>query len=663
MRWRVPRTPLSIATVLALAGSGALIGPASPAAAAVSSVRMTWSLPGASRYIVGFDAVNGSGVSPGGYEATYEQVPAGSADCNDQLGGMPNPITVAPGFSMSELRMEIYSFPAGPCSVYNPNNGDGGVVVRVPTSSSSIDLGAISIPTLGQADTGRLAGQVRSHTAVGVDRVSVDIFQITGYRQTSTGVRLDAFSSGKNSGSNYTTGPLWNGQYLAFVTDHSTGAKAVGFVDVAGATTFDLDLDVPCFGIDSCEFTGSVTTPPGGFHPVGPNRILDSRLELGITGAVQSGDGRNSDPTPFLRLDSRLNHEFRVTGVGGVPQTGVGAVLLNVTATQGGSGGVAKLFPKPANTAWYEDQSSFATTNPAGPLIVWGPGEDIANQVLVPVGVGGRLRIENFSSRSVHLIADVVGWFDLSQPGQSGSGLTAIAPQRFMDTRDGTGTTVGPLTAASTRTVQVANRGGVPADASAVVGTLTGDAPSLQTYLTLWPSGTTRSETSVLNVAAGDARPNLVTVGVGAGGGWNLFNAYGSMNALFDVSGYFRTGSGGLVTPVTASTILDTQAGNGGPRQSFGAAETRAVQVTGRGGVPADATAVYLSLTASFGNATSFLTVWSGGTRPPTSNLNWQANQAKSNLVLVPLGAGGTVSLFNSVGNVHVVADVVAYVR
>ena len=628
-----------------------------------------WSLPGDRMYGIGFDALDTSGASPGGYERYYEWSAAG-ASINSQNPQMPSTVSFAPGFSMSELRLEIYSFPIGPapcptnvCRTYDPMLGDGGVAVRIPGTASANNLGAISVPRLGEAGTGSSTGRVLSHSAVADDRLKIDIFQVSGFHTTSTGYELDAFSSGESVGATYHTGPLWNGEYIAFVTDQLTGNKATGTIDVSGETTFDFDLDVPCFGIDNCEFQGTTPAVPGGFHPVGPTRVLDTRIGLGISTAVAPGDGRNTDPNGDKRLATRLNHEFRIAGVGGVPLTGVGAVLLNVTAAGSSVGGVAKLFPKPANTAWYEDQSSFAATNPGGPLLVWGAGEDIANLVLVPVGVGGRIRVENFSTGAINLIADVVGWFDEGQPGQSGSGLTAITPDRLLDTRIGIGGPAAPFTAGQSRDLQVAGRGAIPADATAVVGTITGVTPSASTYVTVWPKGTPRSETSVVNLGAGDVRPNLLTVGVGSGSSWSIFNAYGSNDVLVDAMGYFRNGSGGLVTPIPAATLLDTQAGTGGPKRAFTTDETRTLQVTGRGGVPADATSVYLSVTASFGTTSSYLTVWNGGSRSATSNLNWFGGTARSNLVLVPIGPGGTVQLYNARGDVQLVADVVAYAR
>ncbi len=673
MHRRVRTRVLSI-SVAALALSAVVVGgPATPASAAVGSMTLSnWSLPSDLRFGIGFDGVNTAGFSPGGYEAYYEWSPDGpSAQCAQQ--GFPltpgNPTfqpstTIAPGFSMSELRMEIYSFPRSGRCPYSHSAGDGAVVVRIPGDRSNHNLGAITVPRDGEPGTGRLTGQILAHDAIPDGRVKVDIFQVEGARTTSTGYRLDSFSSGPSIGGSYTTGPLWNGEFIAFVTDTVTGNQALGMIGVNGVTDFAIDLDVPCFGIDNCQFTGSVTPVPGGFHPVGPNRVLDTRKGIGIASAVQPGDGRNSDPNNFKRYDSLVNHELDVTGVGGVPAAGVSAVLLNVTATGSPFGGIAKLFPKPPNTLWYDDQSSFAATNPGGNLLVWGPNEDSANQVLVPVGVGGRIRIESYSGGSVDLIADVVGWFDSSQPGQNGSRLTAVTPERFLDTRLGIGSPRQPFGTDEARNLQVAGRGRIPADANAVVGTVTGVGPATQTFVTVWPKGTPRTETSVVNVAPGSIRPNLATVGVGADRSWSFYNERGPHDVLFDAVGFFSPSTGGKVsTVVSAPTLLDTKAGIGGPRQAFGQGTERSLQVSGAAGLPGGITAVYLSVTVADATTSSYLTIWNGGTRPETSNLNWGPGGGRSNLVLVPVAADGTIKLFNALGDVHVVAAAVAYVR
>ncbi len=53
-----------------------------------------------------------------------------------------------------------------------------------------------------------------------------------------------------------------------------------------------------------------------------------------------------------------------------------------------------------------------------------------------------------------------------------------------------------------------------------------------------------------------------------------------------------------------------------------------------------------------------YLAVFPGGSPPNVSNLNFVAGKTVPNRVVVPLGAGGQVSLYNSAGTVDVIADV-----
>ncbi len=50
-----------------------------------------------------------------------------------------------------------------------------------------------------------------------------------------------------------------------------------------------------------------------------------------------------------------------------------------------------------------------------------------------------------------------------------------------------------------------------------------------------------------------------------------------------------------------------------------------------------------------------------GGGPPVVSNLNYVAGQTVPNLVIVKVGAGGTVNLYSSGGPVDIVADVAGY--
>ncbi|MHB1891808.1 MAG: hypothetical protein ACYCUF_13115, partial [Acidimicrobiales bacterium] len=95
------------------------------------------------------------------------------------------------------------------------------------------------------------------------------------------------------------------------------------------------------------------------------------------------------------------------------------------------------------------------------------------------------------------------------------------------------------------------------------------------------------------------------------------------------------------------------------------------VQVSGLGGVPTDATAVIVNLTATDTTASSYLTAApsgaassaqpAGATRPLTTVLAWAAGQSVADLAIVPVGSGGQMSLYNTSGSADVVVDVLGW--
>src|SRR5439155_327247 len=80
-------------------------------------------------------------------------------------------------------------------------------------------------------------------------------------------------------------------------------------------------------------------------------------------------------------------------------------------------------------------------------------------------------------------------------------------------------TAPGPLGNDATLALQVAGSGGVPAaGASAVVLNVTAVTPSGSGFLTVYPSGTPRPNTSNLNWVPGKTVPNLVETPIGPDG-------------------------------------------------------------------------------------------------------------------------------------------------
>ena len=73
-------------------------------------------------------------------------------------------------------------------------------------------------------------------------------------------------------------------------------------------------------------------------------------------------------------------------------------------------------------------------------------------------------------------------------------------------------------------------------------------------------------------------------------------------------------------------------------------------------------TAVVLNVTVTGSTAPSYLTVWpDGSAQPLASDLNWVSGETVPNMVVVKLGSNGNIDLFNGVGSVNVVIDIVGW--
>ena len=65
---------------------------------------------------------------------------------------------------------------------------------------------------------------------------------------------------------------------------------------------------------------------------------------------------------------------------------------------------------------------------------------------------------------------------------------------------------------------------------------------SAYSWLTVWPAGATQPVASDLNWMAGDTAPNMVVVAVGTSGSIDLYNTYGTTDAIVDVTGWYTSG-------------------------------------------------------------------------------------------------------------------------
>ena len=242
------------------------------------------------------------------------------------------------------------------------------------------------------------------------------------------------------------------------------------------------------------------------------------------------------------------------------------------------------------------------------------------------------------------------------------SELTTITPQRLLDTRS-MGGRLGPGRSLS---LTVAGGGtGAPANASAVVMNVTVTNTTAASFLTVYATGSAKPLASNLNWVPGQTVPNLVEVPVG-GGQVTFFNRIGSTDLVVDLEGYFAAPNGGPAgefQPLAPARILDTRTGNGAPAAKLGPAKTLNLQVTGHGGVPlSGVSAVVMNVTVTNPSAAGFLTVFPAGAPAPlASNLNFTVGETVPNRVVVGVGPGGVVSIFNGQGLTDVIADVGGY--
>ncbi|MGW2874506.1 PKD domain-containing protein, partial [Kitasatospora sp. NPDC001225] len=262
-------------------------------------------------------------------------------------------------------------------------------------------------------------------------------------------------------------------------------------------------------------------------------------------------------------------------------------------------------------------------------------------------------------------VTDTAGQTDRAtttvSPGFAPAGFVPVAPKRIYDTRDpvnfpGPGRT-GGIGPGQHRTIAA----GLPQGATAAVVNITATGATTTTHLDTSTIGGSPSGTSSLNVAPGETVANLVTVPVTATGydNFGLTNHAGFVDVVVDLMGYYLPQAQDGYAPLPPTRLADTRQSGTKP----GPGATLPLKVAGTAGVPSGATAVALNLTATEPTADGYLAARPGGQsgRPSTSSLNFRPGQTVANQVIVPLGADGTVDVYNNDGSTHVIADVVGY--
>jgi hypothetical protein len=378
----------------------------------------------------------------------------------------------------------------------------------------------------------------------------------------------------------------------------------------------------PTPGTVSCAMTGATSCLVSGL-----TNGVSYTFTVHATNAI--GDGPESDPsapvTPAAVPD---------------PPTGVAATA--------GNGSAAVTWSAPADNGGSAISAYAVTSSPGGKTCSWSSGPLSCTVTGLTNG-----QVYTFTVRALN----GVGWGPASvasngvtpaSPLPAGaSTYHPITPVRLLDTRYGNGH-AGKLTANVPVTFQIAGRGGVPAEATAVTASLTVVDASAAWAVYVGPDPVAHPGSSTINFTAHQILSNGLTVALSATG--SLSATYmgptgATTDLVFDVTGYYVPGSSGATYhPMDPQRLVDTRYSTGlsGP---FAANTPRTFQVTGRFGIPAGATAVTGNLTVV--NSTASWAVYLGPSpiaHPTTSTVNFLAHQVASNNVTVSLGPGGTLA-------------------
>ncbi|MFF9169730.1 MULTISPECIES: hypothetical protein [unclassified Streptomyces] len=392
--------------------------------------------------------------------------------------------------AVGEWRAHVYALGAdhvpGTVTVTPAVSGLGSYVPVTPTRLMDTRSGiGVAAGKVGPGGTVTL--QVTGREGIPATGVSAVVLNVT-----ATGPTASSFVSVHPNGTPRTSASNLNftaGQTIPNLVVVPVVNGKVDFYNRYG--TVDLVADVAGYYVT--DGTGAT------YKPLTPTRLMDTRSGIGVR-AGKVGAGQTVT--------------LPVTGVSGIPATGVTAVVLNVTATGPTASSFVSVHPN-------------GTPRTSASNLNFTAGRTIPNLVVVPV-VNGKVDFYNRYG-TVDLVADVAGYFTTDG---TGSAYKPITPTRLMDTRSGIGVRQGKVGPDQTVTL------GVPAEVTAVVLNVTATAPSASSFVSVHPNGTPRTSASNLNFTAGQTISNLVVVPV-VNGKVDFYNRYGTVDLVADVAGYY----------------------------------------------------------------------------------------------------------------------------
>jgi hypothetical protein len=278
----------------------------------------------------------------------------------------------------------------------------------------------------------------------------------------------------------------------------------------------------------------------GEYNALFPTRIADSRC-----GRTPNGFGSDcaaeaipSANASFNRLGAGATGTIQVTGVGGIPSTGVSAVVLGVTVTNATAPSYLSTFSGGGSPGLFSN-------------VDFAAGQTVASKVIVSPSSSGTVSFFNHAG-NVDVIVDAEGYF-----ASTGSLFTPLSsPIRVLSQ-----TQVGP--GASTA-VTIAGQNGVPANATSAVLNVTDVTPVLGNFLTVFPANGVVPGTSDANWVPADPYNVVADAAYGtlsSSGSESVYNGpadtknnAGPAGVILDLFGTFSPAPPPSVLPAVTAT-------------------------------------------------------------------------------------------------------------
>ncbi|MBK7859211.1 MAG: phosphodiester glycosidase family protein [Archangiaceae bacterium] len=278
----------------------------------------------------------------------------------------------------------------------------------------------------------------------------------------------------------------------------TVAVSAATLSGLGSAQTFSLYTHQPTHLL--ADLQGYFASGGAGFAPRSPARVYDSRSVAKLA--------------PWAQVSLAVP-------VG--PSTA--AVALNVVATGAEADGFLSVYPC--------DGPFPGTSN-----VNFAAHQTVANAVITAAPGGSVCALSNVA---VDVVVDQFGAWEAG----AGADLTAVVPQRLLDTRDGTGGWQGRLFDRQELSLDLHAVPGLSA-ATAVALSVTVTQPQEDGYLSVFPCDTGSSGTSTLNFERGHEATNLVTVSLGTTGRLCVF-AQHRTHVVIDLAGALesRAAAGG----------------------------------------------------------------------------------------------------------------------